>query len=93
VKLRGALVSTTPEEERAMQMLFVAMTLLAGLLAASVAMADSPPPPTPVQRVCTEQWLPVCGAKDGARKTYSNRCFADIDHATDISDGPCAPAK
>jgi hypothetical protein len=69
------------------------MAMLVSSLAVSVALADSPPPPRPLERVCTEQWLPVCGAKDGARKTYSNRCFADIDHATDISDGPCAPAK
>jgi hypothetical protein len=76
-----------------MRMLFVAMTMLAGLLAASAAMADSPPPPRPLERVCTEQWLPVCATKDSARKTYSNRCFAEIDHATDISDGPCGGPK
>ena len=42
---------------------------------------------------CTEQYQPVCGTKDNARKTYSNHCFADVDHATDISDGECATAK
>jgi Kazal-type serine protease inhibitor domain len=66
------------------------MTMLAGWLAVSTAMADSPPP-TP-KTMCTEQWQPVCGTKDGARKTFSNRCFAGVDHATDISDGPCGPA-
>jgi Kazal-type serine protease inhibitor-like protein len=76
-----------------MRVLFAMVTMLAGLLWVSAAIADSPPPPTPVQRFCTEQWQPVCGTKEGARKTYSNRCFADIDHATDISDGECAAAK
>jgi hypothetical protein len=75
-----------------MRVLFATMTLLAGSLIASAAIADVPPPPKPVQRMCTEQWQPVCGTKDGKRKTYSNRCFADIDQTTNISDGECGPA-
>jgi hypothetical protein len=78
-----------------MRVLLTAMTMLAGLIAHSAAMADSPPPPRhPEPKMfCTEQYQPVCGTKEGKRTTYSNRCFADVDHATDISDGECAAAK
>jgi Kazal-type serine protease inhibitor domain len=70
------------------------MMLLAGSLAGSAAMADSPPPPPEPQpkTFCMEVYQPVCGTKDGNRKTYSNRCFANVDQATDIADGPCGPA-
>ena len=78
-----------------MRVLLAMMTMSAGLLSVSAAMADLPPPPPhPEPKMfCTEQYQPVCGTKDNARKTYSNRCFADVDRATDITDGECAAAK
>ena len=42
-------------------------------------------PPT----VCTEQYAPVCGEKNGVTKTYSNACFATADGAKVIAQGPC----
>ncbi|HXP06516.1 MAG TPA: hypothetical protein VN808_20545, partial [Stellaceae bacterium] len=70
--------------------LFAAVTVLVGLLLASTAMADSPPPPQP-KTFCIEVYQPVCGTKAGKRMTYSNSCFAKADGATDISEGPCGP--
>ena len=76
-----------------MRMVLVTMAMLAGLVPVSVTMADSPPPPPgPLQKTfCTEVYQPVCGTAGGARRTYSNRCFANADGATDIADGPCGP--
>ena len=39
--------------------------------------------------ICTEQYAPVCGEKNGVTKTYSNACFAAADHAKVIAQGPC----
>ena len=39
--------------------------------------------------VCTEQYAPVCGDKDGVRKIYSNACFAAADGAQVVNDGQC----
>lgn len=61
------------------------------LAAPCVALADVPPPPPRPRPVCTEQWQPVCATKNDERKTYSNRCFADADQASDIAEGACAP--
>jgi hypothetical protein len=74
-----------------MQVRLGTMMLVAGLLTGSAAMADSPPPPRSLT-FCTEVYQPVCGTKDNTRRTYSNRCFANVDQATDIADGPCGPA-
>ena len=51
------------------------------------------PPQTEVRppQVCTEQYYPVCGEKGGARKTYSNACFAAADGASVVNDGQCPP--
>ena len=49
--------------------------------------AAAKPTPTPI--FCIETYIPVCGAKDGAQKTYSNACFAKADGANVISDGEC----
>ena len=43
---------------------------------------DPTPKPTKTPIFCTENYDPVCGAKDGAAKTYSNACFAKADGAT-----------
>ena len=47
------------------------------------------PGPTPEPIFCTEDYAPVCGAKDGAAKTYSNACHARADGATVSSQGEC----
>src|SRR5579863_4431894 len=92
VKMCGTPVSTAPDGgESTMPVPFATLTMLIGLLAFSAAHADSPPPPPTLKMVCTEQYQPVCGTKDGKRITYSNHCFADIDQATEISDGACGP--
>ena len=39
--------------------------------------------------VCTEQYLPVCGEKNGVAKTYPNACFAAADGAKVIATEPC----
>lgn len=77
-----------------MRISFAALMVLIGWFVTFAAMADSPPPPRPLEpkAFCTEQYQPVCGTKDGKRITYSNHCFADVDHATDISDGACSPS-
>ena len=78
-------------------------TLIAVVIASTLplgwaVMADSPPPP-PSPRppepksVCIEVYQPVCGTKDGKQITYSNRCFANADHAADIAEGACGPAR
>ena len=77
-----------------MRVLLAAAGVLVGLLPAPVTMADSPPPPPGPEpkSFCTQVYQPVCGTKDGTRRTYSNKYFADVDRAADIADGPCAPA-
>lgn len=32
-------------------------------------------------KLCTQEYKPVCGIKDGLMKTYSNKCFAEQDQA------------
>ena len=90
--MRGACLSTAPEGETAMRVLLLTAVLV-GLLPVSAALADAPPPPPrPPQTFCTEVYQPVCGYVGGKRITYSNRCFAGIAGAADITDGPCGPA-
>ena len=40
-------------------------------------------------QVCTEQYAPVCGEKNGVTKTYSSACFAAAGGAKVIAQGPC----
>jgi hypothetical protein len=93
--MRAARLSTAPGGENAMRMVLVAAVTAALLLPVSVVVADSPPPPPKPQpkTVCIEVYQPVCGTKDGKRITYSNRCFANVDQATDIADGECTSVK
>jgi hypothetical protein len=39
--------------------------------------------------VCTMQYDPVCGVRNGVSKTYSNACFAAADGAKVVAKGPC----
>ena len=95
--MRGALVSTAPERERAMNLIGFSSVVL--ILACSAALADAPPPPPQPQppprpkTFCSEVYQPVCGTLGGKRITYSNRCFAKVAGATDIDDGECKPDK
>jgi hypothetical protein len=41
-------------------------------------------------QMCTEQYAPVCGQINGVTKTYSNACFARVDGAEVIAQGPCS---
>jgi hypothetical protein len=91
VKMGRPPVSTAPDREKAMRVLFATLTMLIGLLAFPAAKADSPPPPPDPKMVCTQQYQPVCGTKNGKRVTYPNHCVADVDKAADIGDGACAP--
>jgi len=38
---------------------------------------------------CTADHNPVCGLKNGKKKTYSNECTAECESATSITQGPC----
>ncbi len=59
-------------------------------LQAPHAPMPAPQPAAPARpEVCTEQYVPVCGEKNGARRTYSNACFAAVDGARVVADGPC----
>jgi Kazal-type serine protease inhibitor domain len=65
---------------------------IVGLLAGGwTATAAEPGKSTQQERpeICTEQYLPVCGKKNGVTKTYSNGCFARLDGAKVIAKGPC----
>lgn len=59
--------------------------LAAGLLALMAHNA-----PAVAKGVCTMQWAPVCGVKDGVEKTYSNAGCAKADDAVVALDGECA---
>jgi hypothetical protein len=48
---------------------------------------------TRLAAVCYELYMPVCALKDGKPKQYSNECFAKLDGATQIQQGPCSSAK
>lgn len=52
----------------------------------------------PAPKACTKEYMPVCGMKqvqcittpcDPIRTDYGNRCMAEADGATDITDGTC----
>jgi hypothetical protein len=52
----------------------------------------------PTTGACTREYMPVCGMKqiqcittpcDPLRTDYANRCTAEVDGATDITDGTC----
>lgn len=69
----------------------MAIAMLAGMIAATPqaakAAGEAPAPRRP--EICTEQYAPVCGEKNGSRKTYSNSCFAAADAARVVTDGAC----
>lgn len=65
---------------------------LGGALAASwIAMAAEPDNSNFRRRptICTQQYAPVCGERNGVARTYSNACFASADGAKIIAQGPC----
>jgi Kazal-type serine protease inhibitor domain len=67
----------------------IAGALAGGLVGAWTASAAEPGKSTKRPEICTEQYLPVCGKKNGVSKTYSNACFARADGAKVVAQGPC----
>ncbi|MDD1421223.1 hypothetical protein MEO40_19270 [Dolichospermum sp. ST_sed1] len=51
-----------------------------------VHQVEDAPEGTPV---CDQNYSPVCGQKNGVKKTYSNQCFLTADQATKLNDGVC----
>jgi hypothetical protein len=43
--------------------------------------------------VCTQQYAPVCGVRNGMTRTYSNACTAEAAGARVIANGPCRRAR
>ncbi len=43
--------------------------------------------------MCTMQYQPVCGTKDGVYKTYGNSCVLGVEKATYQHDGECTDAE
>jgi len=88
--MRRPPLSTGTATEGPMKPIAIALACVAGF--ACCAAAQSTPPPNPPEKgACYELYLPVCATKDGRRATYSNKCFAAHDGATDITDGKCNP--
>lgn len=44
------------------------------------------------QVMCTMEYRPVCGLKDGRRRTFSNPCMARAEGARRVTMGAC-PAR
>lgn len=44
---------------------------------------------TETPTVCTMEYTPVCGKKEGVYKTYSNKCMLNAEKATYLSQGEC----
>jgi hypothetical protein len=65
-------------------------SILAGLVLAPLA-AQAAGDRSEIRRpeVCTDQYAPVCGERDGVRKIYSNTCFAAADGANVVMDKQC----
>jgi Kazal-type serine protease inhibitor domain len=63
-------------------------------LASGIVTAQPSPKQDSTRRptVCTEQYAPVCGRNNRVLKTYSNACFARVDGADVIAQGPCTGA-
>ncbi|MGH7092205.1 MAG: hypothetical protein ACREFB_01555 [Stellaceae bacterium] len=76
----------------------LSIAIILAALTALPAFAQEPPRPStepdkPAGKVCMEVYRPVCAVKEGHAKTYSNKCFAKVDGATDITPGHCSPGK
>jgi Kazal-type serine protease inhibitor domain len=58
--------------------------------ACTVAVDDNPlPRPGPQPQICTREYVPVCAARNGERRTFSNECIAETSGFRVISDGEC----
>jgi hypothetical protein len=58
--------------------------------ACTVAVDDNPPPrPGPQPQICTREFAPVCAARNGERRTFTNECVAETSGFRIISDGEC----
>lgn len=50
---------------------------------------NSPPRPGPQPQICTREFVPVCGVRNGERRTFSNECLAETSGFRIIADGEC----
>lgn len=74
----------------------VCAALFIALLAAActVVVDDNPPPrPGPQPQICTREFAPVCAARNGERRTFSNECLAETSGFRIIADGGCGGAQ
>lgn len=70
----------------------LALGLLAFLSACTVVVEDNPPPgpgPGPGPGYCTREYDPVCGRRDGDRKTFANACLARAQDYKILYQGEC----
>jgi hypothetical protein len=65
----------------------LAMPLLTVLSACTVVVEEDRPGPGPQQ--CTREYDPVCGRRDGERRTFANACLADRAGYRIIREGEC----
>jgi hypothetical protein len=66
--------------------LFAALTMAA----CTVVVDDNPPPrPGPQPQICTREFVPVCAARNGERRTFSNECLAETSGFSIIAQGEC----
>jgi len=64
-------------------------TMLLATTAPRFAAAQSGDTSQQRPEVCTQEYRPVCGEKNGVTKTYPNACFAAADGAKVIATEPC----
>ena len=69
-----------------MKTLFVLLPILFVLTIPAITKAESP-------MMCTMQYDPVCGTKQGVYKTYGNSCVLGVEGATYQHDGECTAAE
>jgi hypothetical protein len=65
-----------------------AVVLLTGCME-DMPRPERPRPPRPDEIACTREYAPVCAARRGKRKTFSNACMARAERYTVISSQPC----
>lgn len=78
-------------------MMACAVAKPAAMLAISAAMTactvvveeDRPLPPREWPQVCTQQYQPVCAARDDRRRTFANACEARAADHTILRRGEC----
>lgn len=62
---------------------------LAVMAAACTNMEDMPGPGNDRPKVCTREYMPVCGGKGMKRKTFGNACEANAAGYSVVKEGKC----